>query len=211
VKRLRWLLLLLIPVLVLLVPLVFEEQLGQFATSTVEAARSRPLLVALLIIAALALDVFLPVPNGVTNTLAGAAFGFALGVPVIWCGLMGANLLGYAAGAFAGRPLARRMLGEQDVAKAHHFIERLGPVMLIVTRPVPVVAELATMAAGMARMALGRFVAVMALSNLAVAAIYAAIGSAAIAGSSPWLMIFGVVGLPLLAWLAYNGWAKRGR
>jgi hypothetical protein len=24
-------------------------------------------------------------------------------------------------------------------------------------------------------------------------------------------MIFGVVGLPLLAWLAYNGWAKRGR
>lgn len=206
----RWLLLA-IPIVLLLVPMLFEAELAAIAQSMIAAAQTEPLLVAGTIVLALAADVFLPVPNGVTNTLAGAIFGFGVGMVVIWTGLMAASLFGYGAGALAGQPLARKLLGDDDLAKAHAFAERLGPVALIVTRPVPMVAELASMAAGMARMPLAQFLTVMALSNLAVAAIFAAIGSAAIAQGSIWLTLLGAIGLPLLAWFAYQRFDRKAR
>lgn len=195
---------------VLLGPLIFAEQIEAFSTAAVATARDQPWLVAALIVLALALDVFLPVPNGVTNTLAGAIFGFAGGAAVIWTGLMAASLLGYGAGALAARPLARRLLGEEELARAHRFAEGLGPLVLILSRPVPVFAELAALAAGMAAMPLRLFLLLTGLANLAIALVYAGIGSAAMASQSGSLALFGGVGLPLAAWLAYRWWARRG-
>ncbi len=149
-RKSRWLILVLIGAAALLGPLIFAQQIEQIANSAVEAARHSPVLVASLIIAALTLDVFLPVPNGVTNTLAGAIFGLTAGIGVIWTGLMTASLLGYGVGALAAKPLARRLLGDEELNRAHRFAEGLGPLVLILSRPVPVFAELATLAAGMA-------------------------------------------------------------
>lgn len=206
----RWLALAGIGALVLLGPLIFAEQIEQIAGAAVETARERPLLVAGLIVLALALDLFLPVPNGVTNTLAGAIFGFAGGALVIWTGLMAASLLGYGAGALAARPLARRLLGEEELARAHRFAEGLGPLVLILSRPVPVFAELATLAAGMAGMPARLFLTLTALANLAVALVYAAIGAAAMSSQSATLAMLGAVVLPLAAWLAFRRWNGRG-
>lgn len=206
----RWLALAGIGALVLLGPLIFAEQIEQIAGVAVESSRERPLLVAGLIVLALALDLFLPVPNGVTNTLAGAIFGFAGGALVIWTGLMAASLLGYGAGALAARPLARRLLGEEELARAHRFAEGLGPLVLILSRPVPVFAELATLAAGMAGMPARLFLTLTALANLAVALVYAAIGAAAMSSQSGTLAMLGAVVLPLAAWLAFRRWNGRG-
>jgi uncharacterized membrane protein YdjX (TVP38/TMEM64 family) len=137
----RWLVLAAIGALVLLGPLVFADQIEQIANTATDKARHHPMMVASLIVAALALDIFLPVPNGVTNTLAGAIFGFAGGMAVIWIGLMAASLLGYGVGAMAARPLARRLLGEQELERAHRFAVGFGPFLLILSRPVPVFAE----------------------------------------------------------------------
>lgn len=205
----RWLALLLIGAMVLLGPLLFAAQIEALSDRALEAAHDRPLSVAALIVLALALDVFLPVPNGVTNTLAGAVFGFAGGVAVIWTGLMAASLLGYGVGAFAARPLARRLLGADELASAHRFAEGLGPLVLILSRPVPVFAELATLAAGLSGMPLRLFVLLTALANLAVAAVFAGIGSAAMASGSAALGLVGAVVLPLLAWLGYRAWLAR--
>lgn len=205
----RWLVLASIGALVLLGPLVFADQIEQIANTAADKARHNPMMVASLIVAALALDVFLPVPNGVTNTLAGAIFGFAGGMAVIWIGLMAASLLGYGVGAMAARPLARRLLGEQELERAHRFAAGFGPILLILSRPVPVFAELASLAAGMSAMPLRLFLLLTGLANLAVAFVYAGIGAAAMSTNSGELAMLGAVILPLCAWLTYRWWLGR--
>jgi uncharacterized membrane protein YdjX (TVP38/TMEM64 family) len=208
-RKSRWLILVLIGAAALLGPLIFAQQIEQIANSAVEAARHSPVLVASLIIAALTLDVFLPVPNGVTNTLAGAIFGLTAGIGVIWTGLMTASLLGYGVGALAAKPLARRLLGDEELNRAHRFAEGLGPLVLILSRPVPVFAELATLAAGMAGMPLRLFLLLTGLANLLTAVVFAAIGAAAMAIQSGGLAIAGGILLPLIAWLGYRWWNAR--
>ena len=205
----RWLVLAAIGALVLLGPLVFADQIEQIANTATDKARHHPMMVASLIVAALALDIFLPVPNGVTNTLAGAIFGFAGGMAVIWIGLMAASLLGYGVGAMAARPLARRLLGEQELERAHRFAAGFGPLLLILSRPVPVLAELASLAAGMSAMPLRLFLLLTGLANLAVAFVYAGIGAAAMSTNSGGLAMLGAVILPLCAWLTYRLWLGR--
>ena len=205
----RWLVLAAIGALVLLGPLVFADQIEQIANTAADKARHHPMMVASLIVAALALDVLLPVPNGVTNTLAGAIFGFAGGMAVIWIGLMAASLLGYGVGAMAARPLARRLLGEQELERAHRFAAGFGPLLLILSRPVPVLAELASLAAGMSAMPLRLFLLLTGLANLAVAFVYAGIGAAAMSTNSVGLAMLGAVILPLCAWLTYRWWLGR--
>lgn len=202
---LRWLTIAALLFLVIGMPLIFRDQFVAASDAILAAADERPLAAALFIIAALTLDLFLPVPNGVTNTLAGAAFGFALGTLVIWLGLMGASLAGYAFGRWAARPLAKRWLGADDVDKAHALAERVGPIALIVSRPVPVLAEVMAIAAGVSAMAFARFAIVMALANLGVAMLFAAIGAAAVEQASAELLMLGAVGLPLAFWLGWQG------
>lgn len=205
----RWLALFFVGAVVLAGPVYFAAEIERIANLAVESARSSPLLVAGAIILALALDVFLPVPNGVTNTLAGAIFGFAVGSVVIWIGLMAASMLGYTVGVLAARPLALKLLGEQELIRAHKFASGLGPLVLIFSRPVPVFAELATIASGMAGMRLGQFLIITGLGNLSVALVFAAIGSAALADQSGLLAITGCIALPLIAWLTFRWWQSR--
>jgi len=202
---LRWLVIAALLFLIIGLPLIFRDQFMAASDAILAAADERPIAAALFIVAALTLDLFLPVPNGVINTLAGAAFGFALGTLVIWLGLMGASLAGYAFGRWAARPLAKRWLGADDVDKAHALAERVGPIALIVSRPVPVLAEVMAIAAGVSAMAPARFAAVMALANLGVAMLFAAIGAAAVEQASAELLMLGAVGLPLAFWLGWQG------
>lgn len=211
VRRLRWMALFMLGAVVLAGPAYFATEIEQVTNLAVESARTSPLLVAGVIVLALALDVFLPVPNGVTNTLAGAIFGFAVGAAVIWIGLMAASLLGYTVGVLAARPLALKLLGEQELIRAHKFASGMGPLALIFSRPVPVFAELATIASGMAGMRLGQFLIITALGNLSVALVFAAIGSAALADQSGLLAITGSIALPLIAWLTFRWWHARQR
>jgi uncharacterized membrane protein YdjX (TVP38/TMEM64 family) len=190
--------------LVLLPLFLFQEQIAAISVEALRRADDQPILVAVTIVAALMLDILLPVPNGVTNTLAGAVFGLGVGTVVIWTGMMGASMAGYGVGALAARPLASRLVGADDLAAAHRVAEQYGVVALILTRLVPVAAEIATIGAGISRMPLRLFLIVMSLSNLGVAITYAAIGSSAIAAQSPTLMLVGAVGLPLAGFAFYR-------
>jgi uncharacterized membrane protein YdjX (TVP38/TMEM64 family) len=207
---LRWLVIVAALLSAFAVPLIFHDQFVAVSERVLAAADERPAASAALIVAALTLDVVLPVPNGVTNTLAGAAFGFTIGTLVIWLGLMGASLAGYAIGRWAARPLAARLLGADDLEKAHGLAERAGPVVLIVSRFVPILCEVTVIAAGIAGMTFARFTLVMALANLGAAMLFAAIGAAAVARGSADLLMAGAVGVPLAAWLGWQG-AERWR
>ena len=207
----RWLTIIVLLAIVVGVPLIFREEFVAISERVLAAADERPFAAATLIVTALTLDVFLPVPNGVTNTLAGAAFGFAIGTLVIWLGLMGGSTAGYALGRWAARPLAARLLGADDLERAHMLAERAGPVALIVSRPVPILCEIIPIAAGVAGMELRRFVFAVALGNLGVGILYAAIGAATVERTSTALLMLGAIGVPLGAWLAWQAverWRK---
>ncbi len=189
----------------LVVPLaLFEGQSNALIEGLIDWTDQRPVITALVLIVALTSDVLFPVPNGVINTAAGSLFGWTLGAVVIWIGLSLGCLLGYGVGRAAARPLARRAIGERDLAAAQKAAERLGAVALVVTRTVPMVGDIATIAAGITVYPLGRYLLVTALANAGVAVVFAGIGSAATDLQSPWLALLGAVALPMAAWLGYR-------
>ncbi|HEX6374559.1 MAG TPA: VTT domain-containing protein [Allosphingosinicella sp.] len=160
------------------------------------------LLLALAILALLALDVVLPVPSILISVAAVALFGWVGGV-LIWLGMTIGCALGYWLGSRAGRPLAARFLGERELDRAHRIAADLGAATLVLTRAVPVLAEAATVAAGLAAMPLRRFAAATGLANAGIALVFVAAGSAAASSASAFLMLVAAaVAVPLLSWLA---------
>ncbi len=150
-----------------------------------------------LVIALLALDVFLPVPSSLVSVGAGALMGFWRGTLIIWLGMSAGCALGYVVGARLAR-VARRFVGESDLARAGQLLDRHGIWALAACRAVPVLAEASVVFAGLARTRLRPFLLISCLSNLAIAAAYAAVGHYALQVDSFLLAFAGAMTLPAL-------------
>ena len=155
----------------------------------------------LLVIFALTADVFFPVPNGLTNTIAGAILGFYIAVPIIWIGLTSGAIVGFALGKFAAKPIAKKILSESELKKSQDLSKKFGISILLLSRPAPAFAEISTVAAGMSGMSWVTFLSVMIISNFFVAIIYALIGTAALTSQSVSLAFIGIAIIPFLFWL----------
>ena len=155
----------------------------------------------LLVIIALTADVLLPVPNGLTNTIAGAILGFYIAIPVIWIGLTLGAIVGFVIGKFAAKPIARKILSENELKKSEDLSKKFGISILLLSRPAPAFAEISTVAAGMSGMSWFTFLSVMIISNFFVAIIYALIGTAALTSQSVSLAFIGIAIIPFLFWL----------
>src|SRR5215211_3723481 len=113
----RWAILWVLLIGMVLLPfLLFEHQFNAFAEYITRSETSR-WLVAGAIFSLLALDVFLPVPSSIVSTAAGVLLGFTAGSAVVWAGMMGGSLLGYAVGARESNA-ARRFIGADGVERA---------------------------------------------------------------------------------------------
>lgn len=183
--------------------ILLEGEVLELAVSLFEpAGRAGPLL-ALAILALFAGDVFLPVPSSLVSVAAVLLFGWAGGGLLIWAGMSLGCALGYWVGGKAARPLALRYLGRSEIERANRIAAGIGPVTLALTRAVPVLAEAATVAAGMAAMPPARFYAATLLANAGIALVYAAAGAAAPGTGGSFLMLFAAaIALPALGWLA---------
>ena len=155
----------------------------------------------ILVISALTADVFLPVPNGLTNTLAGAILGFYLSIPIIWIGLTLGSLVGFAIGKYAAKPFAKKLLSKEDLERSEEISKKFGIGILLIARPAPAFAEISTVAAGLAGMKTITFLLVMIFSNLLISVVYAFIATAAITNQSASLVFIGIAVIPLLFWL----------
>ena len=82
--------------------------------------------------------------------------------------------------------------------------ESVGIMSLILSRPVPAVAELVTVAAGITRMRFATFLLTSAAANLGVAIVFAGIGAAALESGSATLAFVGAALLPAVLWWAYR-------
>ncbi len=189
--------------MILLPFLLLEAQVAEYAGGLFGGARGQGgALLALAILALFAGDAVLPVPSSLVSVAAVALFGWAGGL-LIWIGMTIGCGLGYWLGSRAGRPLAKRFLGPDEVARARRIAEDLGPATLVLTRAVPVLAEAATVSAGLAGMPFGRFALATGLANAGIALVYVAWGAAAAGSADAFLMLFAAAAaVPAAGWIA---------
>ncbi len=155
----------------------FGESLESRMTAWLDTAVS-PGTVAGAVIGLLATDILLPVPSSVVSTFSGKMLGFWGGTAASWLGMtLGAAAAFGLVRAF-GRPLARRLAGPEELDRLDALSARFGPLVLILARPVPVFAEASVILMASARLSWWRFAAAVSLSNLGIAAAYAALGDA---------------------------------
>jgi 3-dehydroquinate synthase len=89
-------------------------------------------------------------------------------------------MIGYAVGRFAARGAVARLMGQRNMDRLSALTARHGLWALLLTRPVPVLAEAAVLFAGLARLRWPAFLALSGAANLALSILYAAIGSFAV-------------------------------
>ena len=196
----RWVLIWLALIAIVLVPFfLFEDQFNAFADRIARGEASTTG-AAVAIGGLLALDVFLPVPSSIVSTAAGVLLGFVRGAAIVWIGMMAGSLIGYWVGQRSA-PLARRLVGEHGLTRAGTLAERYGPWAIVLCRPVPVLAEATVVFAGLVRAPLSRFLTLTALSNVGIAAGYAAIGAYSMRVESFLLAFIGAIVIPGVAML----------
>ena len=148
--------------------------------------------------ALLASDVWIPVPSSIVGTLAGARLGWWGGFLWVWTGLMGGNLLGYVSGRWLFARFGPQ-IGEAPTLAG-----------LLVSRPVPVLAEATTFLAGATRVRIVPFVLACGVGN----AIYAMTLTVSGAERMPsgWLGPGLAVPLllPVAGWVIWRAARKRG-
>jgi len=169
-----------------------------------------PAALAALEVGVLAADILLPVPSSVVATLGGSVLGVAGGTACAWLGMTLGAAAGWAAGRFAGgRAIAR--IDPADRAALGRQERRLGPLFIVLTRPLPLVAEAAAILCGATGMPAGTFLAWAAAGNLAVAFAWSLAGAFGVgADAMPWVLAASLVVPLVLALVALTRGFGRG-
>jgi uncharacterized membrane protein YdjX (TVP38/TMEM64 family) len=127
-------------------------------------------------IGVLAADIILPVPSSLVATLGGASVGVAVGT---LCGAVGLTI-GSLAGWLLGRIAGRRSFDALDARERAAVAARrrtLGPLLVVVSRPLPILAEAVALMAGAAGMTWSTFLAAAAPANGVIALAWSLAGA----------------------------------
>ncbi len=201
----RWLLFCIIIMAFILLPFfLFGEHIDNWTKAFLETASGRPILVAMVLGLLLGTDILLPVPSSIISTAAGLFLGFIGGTLTSLAGMYVSCMAGFWLGAKFGRPLASRMIGAAELEWLEDKGRRFGDWVIVVARPVPVLAEASVLVAGMSRMPTHRFIMLSTLSNLAISAVYAAIGAMSASVNSFLLAMAGSIMVPWLAMILFK-------
>lgn len=133
---------------------------------------------ALLGIGLLVSDIVLPVPATLVMIAHGALFGAVVGTLVSLLGGLGAGLFGFFLGRRGG-PLLARLVSDEERRRADAMLAEWGDLAVIVTRPVPIVAETVAILAGTSSMRWSRMALATFAGCLPAAATYAVAGATA--------------------------------
>ncbi len=205
----RWILLLAIILAIILVPfLLFGEQIEVWIDGFIHSAADRPGWVIAVLGSLLAVDVLVPTPSSLISTGAGFVLGFAGGAATSWAGMTIGSLLGYWLGVTFGYPLADRLVGGDELRRFREISHQFGDWVIIVSRPVPILAETSVMFAGISEMPVGRFLLLSALSNLGVSVVYAAVGAFSSTVNSFLLAFGGAILVPSIAMIVMRQLGK---
>jgi uncharacterized membrane protein YdjX (TVP38/TMEM64 family) len=124
----------------------------------------------------LLVDVVLPVPSSGVMVVHGAVYGLAVGSILSLIGGTGATVAAFLLGR-RGRSMLARLAGPKQQARATALLDRFGVWAILLTRPIPVLAETVAIMAGTGRLAWWQATWAGALGTLLPAICYAAVGA----------------------------------
>lgn len=136
-------------------------------------------------------DVVLPVPSSLVMVAHGALFGVVMGTFLSLLGSVGAALFGFAIGRRGGTVLERLVTADER-ARADRLLARWGVIAIIVTRPVPLLAETVAIMAGASPMSWSSLTLAAVAGSLPPALLYALTG-ATVAKFQSTALMFGLV------------------
>ena len=118
------------------------------------------------------------------------------------------SITGFIIGKYAAKSLAKKILSKEDLERSEEVAKKFGVSILLLARPAPALAEISTVAAGLAGMKWSTFLTVMIVSNLLVSVVYALIGTAALASQSASIAFLGIAVIPFLFWFLAKRYFK---
>jgi uncharacterized membrane protein YdjX (TVP38/TMEM64 family) len=152
-------------------------------------------------------DVLLPVPSSLVMVAHGALFGVVGGTLLSLVGSMGAALFGFAIGRRGGK-LLERLVKPAEREWADRMLARWGGLAVVVSRPIPIVAETVAIIAGTSPLGWGRMTMAALAGSLPPALLYALTG-ATVANFQSTSLMFGVVLLVTGAFWLIGRWFER--
>ncbi len=151
----------------------FEQQVTAWLADKSEAATHAQ---GAVVVGLLTSDIFLPIPSSMIITMAGGRIGFGLSSLYSWLGMTTGSVVGFGFAKWCGPAFAKRFAEPEDLERIEHVSQRLGPYVLIVTRPLPILAEACVLMMGTTKLSWRRFLLPVAAMNLVVAMFYASFG-----------------------------------
>jgi len=194
---LKWTAITIVILALVIVPfMLWGAAIEEWAALFIEEHRQSPGVVSLTLGGLLASDILMPVPSSIVSTACGVLLGLVRGTLTSLVGMIISCTVGYALALGLGRPFVKRMVGHASMQHFELLDKRFGSWAIILARPVPVLAEVSVLFAGLGRMPFGRFMLLTSLSNLGISAVYAGIGAFAADLNAFLLAVAGSVLLP---------------
>jgi uncharacterized membrane protein YdjX (TVP38/TMEM64 family) len=164
---------------------------------------SKTLGTAFLGIGLLVADVLLPIPSSLIMIAHGLCFGFAVGALLSLVGSVGAGLVAFSLGRY-GHPLLHRLIPPAEKRHADALFARWGALAILVTRPIPILAETMAILAGASPISWQRMVLATVAGSLPAALLYSLTGAVALALDRTLLAFVLVFLIALVFW-----WSRR--
>ena len=161
---------------------------------------------ALLGVALLIADIVLPVPSSLVMIAHGAIFGVMIGTLLSLIGSVGAAIAGFAIGRRGGS-LLERLVPAEERARVDRLLIRWGALAIVVSRPVPLLAETVAIMAGASPMSWRGAILASIAGSFPPALLYALTGSVAASFESGALM-FGFVVLVSGSFWLISRWVE---
>jgi uncharacterized membrane protein YdjX (TVP38/TMEM64 family) len=136
-------------------------------------------------------DVWLPVPSSVIMTANGALFGILIGTMLSLVGSLGATLVGFGMGR-AGSNLLRRLVTTPEYETSELLLKKWGILAIIVTRPVPILAETVAILAGASSLRWTQ-VTIASIVGISPAAFLYALAGATASNMKTGILVFPIV------------------
>jgi len=146
-------------------------------------------------------DVFLPIPSIPIMVANGALFGTAGGTLLSMIGCVGAALTGFAVGR-AGNDLIRRFVSPPEYERAGIMLERWGALAIVVSRPIPILAETVAILAGGSPMTWTQALLGAVAGSIVPSVAYAWAGASALTLGAQTAIFGGVMAMAALLFLA---------
>jgi 3-dehydroquinate synthase len=201
-RPLRLLLILaLVAVAVPLIPfLAFGTRLDHAVARWLDPLPAPPVLAAIEV-GVLAADLLLPVPSSMVATLGGAHLGVVIGTACAWLGMTAGAMVGWWLGHTAGAASLASLTADEQERLARQQ-RRFGPLAVVLSRPLPLVAEAAAIMAGATGMGWREFLLAAGSGNLAIALVWSIAGAMGRdADSLQWMLIGSLVVPVVITWL----------